>query len=114
MFEYSLALLINNEIIKLAKKFNWKSVKCIMLKMGMMNALNPKLIENAFSQVAKGGVNENAQLLIMITPFKLRCKNCKQYIYSEEKLNLCPNCGAFELEIQAGREFCIELLEVEN
>ena len=114
MFEFSLALLVNNEIIKLAKKFNWKAVKCIMLKIGMMSALNPKLICAAFSQVSKGTVTENAKLLIMTTPFKLRCKNCKQYIYSEDKQKLCPSCGAYELEAQSGFEFCIELLEVES
>lgn len=114
LFEFSFALLVHREIVTLSRKFGWNKVKCILLKAGMMNAINPQLVAASFEHVSKGTVTEGARLLVMTTPLVMRCKHCGKEAYSEERLYLCPNCGHEELEMHSGLEFCIELLEVER
>lgn len=114
MFEFSLAILVNREIINLSKRSNWSRVRCVLIKIGMINALNPKLIAAAFAQISKGTVTEDTKLFIMTTPFIMRCQHCKNIICSEEKPFVCPYCGSHDLELASGLEYCVELLEVER
>lgn len=114
MFEFSLALLVNKEVTALSRKFGWNKIKCILLKIGMMNAMNQQLIAASFAQVSKGTIMEDTKLLIMTTPLVMRCKHCGKDSYGEEKIYLCPHCGHDEMEMHSGLEFCIELLEVER
>jgi hydrogenase nickel incorporation protein HypA/HybF len=88
-------------------------VKRIVLEIGKLTAVLPDAIRFCFDTVAEGSPLEGAELVIIETPGKARCRQCGRELVLEQPFGQCDECGNnYDLEWLAGDELRIRELEI--
>jgi hydrogenase nickel incorporation protein HypA/HybF len=90
-----------------------RQVKVVTLMIGELSGVEQEAVRFCFPIVAKGTAAEGARLEIVRIPAMVRCRACS----AEFRLNddwACPACSALGGEVQGGREFFVESIEVEE
>ena len=114
MNEYSITHSVNDAIQVLCQWFGWKKVNRITVKIGGMKQVNPELMTFIFAGVSKNTPAEGAILSVMLIPITYHCYSCGREGMREDNQFLCPYCGSKNVKLLSGREFSIEILEVEG
>jgi hydrogenase nickel incorporation protein HypA/HybF len=58
-----------------------------------------------------GTVAEDATAELVVLPVSERCGSCGNSWHSDDIQELCPNCGAADIELTGGEELVLELIE---
>jgi hydrogenase nickel incorporation protein HypA/HybF len=90
-----------------------RQVKIITLKIGELSGVEPEAVRFCFDIVSKGTVTEGARLEIIKIPAMIRCRKCSCDFHLNDDWS-CPACAAIGGEVQSGREFFVESIEVEE
>lgn len=101
-------------ILALCKKSGWSKIRRVLLKIGGMRKVNPELMSFIFTSLVKDTPAEGALLSVMIIPVTLKCYACGHINIREDTQFLCSSCGSRNVQLLAGLEFNIEVLEVES
>ena len=110
-------LAITEGIIKIAveaaKQNNAERVLSIKIKCGEFSGVVPQLIQEYFDIVSNETIAQGAKLLVEKIPITIKCFDCNTENVIEKSNIKCPKCGSFNYRIIAGKEFFIDLVEVE-
>jgi len=112
MHEFSLA----SDIVEiLREKFPAKNarIQTINLQVGKLSCLVPESLSFCFDVFRKEPLIEKAELHITQPNGEAYCNQCRTNVQITELYSLCPNCGAFGLEIEQGEELKILSVEVD-
>jgi hydrogenase nickel incorporation protein HypA/HybF len=114
MHEFSLAV----EVIKLAQyeaeKNNASSVSEITIEVGNMCGVEADAFESAIGLLVEGSILEKTSLKILKTKGTGRCIGCNLEFEMNQRMDTCPECGAFPSEIIGGTEFRVVSLLIED
>lgn len=112
MHEFSLA----QEVIKLAEyeaeKNNAHIVSEITIEIGNMSGVDPDAFESALGLLKEGSILQDAYLNIIRIWGRGVCNACKKEFEMNQRMDTCPECGAFPSEIRGGSEFRVVSLGI--
>ncbi len=113
MHEMSLAESVLQIIEESARAQNFRRVRCVVLEIGKLSAVEPDAMRFCFDSVMRGTLAEGAVLQIVETPGTGRCLACGSIMAMQEQYGLCPSCGSPRLQITAGNQMRVKDLSVE-
>ena len=114
MHELPISENILNIALSNAKKANAKRITDIYLVIGQLSSFIDESIQFYWDIISKDTIAEGAELHFDRIPAKFQCKRCRNYFGLDGEDFLCPRCSSTEIEINSGREFYLESIEVEH
>jgi hydrogenase nickel incorporation protein HypA/HybF len=103
---------ITQEVIAIAtERSGGAKVVRVVLEIGKLSAVLPDAVRFCFDLCCEGTEMEGAQLEIIETPGRARCKECGAELVLEQPFGRCE-CGCTDLEWLAGEELRVKELEV--
>lgn len=112
MHEISLCENIREIIEEQATASGFSKVNCVWLQVGPLSCVEPDALRFGFDVVMRGSVAEGARLDIETPEASAFCLACFETVAVRHRLDVCPSCGAGELQIKSGEELRIRELEV--
>lgn len=92
---------------------SFSRVRTVRLAIGALAAVDPEALRFCFDAVTRGSVAEGARLDLRTPPGEAWCHNCGKTVAVSSRLDACPLCGGYRLEVTGGDEMRIIDLEVE-
>ncbi len=115
MHEYSIVQSLLDIIEEHAQKHGAKSVRKVVVKIGVLSGVEPHLLHVAFDTFKEGTICQEAELQMNIQPIIARCRSCNE---TNEYPNVqiffeCRHCGSVDLEIVDGEDMLLMSLEMD-
>ncbi|MBN1854683.1 MAG: hydrogenase maturation nickel metallochaperone HypA [Pirellulales bacterium] len=113
MHEFSLvqSLLDQVESIRLAERA--ERVLSIRVNVGEFSGVEPDLVRDAFDMLVEATPTQGAELDIITTPLKARCRDCGGEFYVEHFFFECPTCYSRDIMVIQGEGVILETVELE-
>ena len=89
-------------------------VNTITIRVGCLSGASPEALRFAFDVVVLSTRFCGARLVILQPRITCRCRTCGRAHEAMELLFQCPSCGGCEVEIEGGRDLCLESIEVQE
>ena len=96
-----------------AERASARRITRINLVIGKLSGIVDESVQFCFDFISQGTLAEGAQLAFEWRPVRLRCRACGSEFVLQDEDWLCPACQSLGGDIIAGREFCIDSIEVE-
>ncbi|MCG8534665.1 MAG: hydrogenase maturation nickel metallochaperone HypA [Pseudomonadales bacterium] len=91
----------------------FKKVNVVCLEVGTLSCVEPEALRFSFDAVSKNTLAQHAHLDIIQLPGLAQCSQCCTTHPVENKIDACPQCGHYPLQIIQGEELRVKNLEVE-
>jgi hydrogenase nickel incorporation protein HypA/HybF len=123
MHEFSFAYNIFKVAEATALKYNAKKITEVQLEIGELTLIVPRLLKESFKMATKGSIAEGAELQIIITPGKIRCRNCgkESSVSLDENAYLtglqlfqCRHCQSQDTEIIDGKKANVKNIKIQE
>jgi hydrogenase nickel incorporation protein HypA/HybF len=88
-----------------------REVLRVKVRVGRLHHVHPEAFEQSFAMAAMGTIAEDATAELVFLPVTERCGSCGEAWDSEDLQELCPRCGAADIELTGGEELVLELIE---
>lgn len=83
----------------------------VNVKVGRLQAVEPRQLVACFELFAEGTVAEGAELAVEVIPIRARCRSCNKEFDVPRFHFLCPTCGDGAVDVVQGQELYIESFE---
>lgn len=113
MHELSIACSLVKAAIEEATRHRATHVVNLDVVLGALSGVEMESLRFCFPAVARGTMCEGAGLNVEIVPATGRCPVCLTTCEVCDFMAPCPNCAAWPLGIQGGREMTLRAVEVE-
>jgi hydrogenase nickel incorporation protein HypA/HybF len=87
-------------------------VRKVTLEIGVLSAVLPDAVRFCFDVCARGTPCEGAELQIVETKGRARCRACNSEFEPRDVALACP-CGAFGGEVLSGQQILVRTVEVD-
>lgn len=123
MHEFSFAYNIFKVAEATAIKYNAKKITEVYLEIGELTLIVPDLLKQSFKMATHGSIAEDAELIIEITPGKIRCRDCEKestVTLSEEsylkglQLFQCQHCKSNNTEVIEGKKANVKNIKIQE
>ncbi len=114
MHEMSLCESIIQIIEEEARQHGFARVQAVHLEIGALAGVEIPAMEFSFDVVRRGTVAEDARLVIHTIPGTAWCMGCDSNVEVRERLQACPKCGSWRLQVTGGEDLRIRHLEVDD
>lgn len=104
MHELSLALEVLGLVTNEAAKNRVKVIYEIQIEIGKISGVESDVFQTALEITARNSILDKAKIIIIKSPGKGRCMNCREEFEMEDLLALCPICQHRPSEITGGKE----------
>lgn len=91
-----------------------RRVTDIYLVIGNLTSLVDDSIQFYWDMISQGTLSEGATLHFQRVRARMHCQDCGNDYEMDSKLQPCPNCGSFSFHVQAGEEFYMDSIEIEQ
>jgi len=113
MHEVSLCRALVELLRQQAEQDGFSRVHAVWLQVGPLAAVVPEAMALAFEACTPGTLAEGARLHLVEEEARARCRCCGGCWRISSRLEPCPDCGAYELDVLSGDALTISELEVE-
>ena len=104
---------ITQEIVALAEsRADGRRVRRVVVEIGRLSAVLPDAVRFCFELCAEGTTLGGAELRIIETPGRARCRACEEVVELDRPFGRCT-CGNTDLEWLSGEELRVTEIEVE-
>lgn len=124
MHEFAFAMDIFKIAEATAKKYNAKKITEVYLEIGELTLIVPELLKHSFKMATTGSIAEEAELVIEITPGKIKCRECHKIsnvtIREEEsyltglQLFQCQHCESKNTEVIEGKKANVKNIKIQE
>lgn len=114
MHEMSIALSVIDIASKEARAGKADKIEAIHLDVGMLAGVMIDSLEFCFDSASKDSMANGAELIINQIPGRGKCLECGTAFEVESFITICPNCGAYRVEIDQGRELRVASITVSD
>ena len=106
-----------------ANKYHAKRITQVFLEIGELTLIVPELLKKSFEMATTGSIAEGAELIIEITPGKIKCRECGKegsVTLSEEnylkglELFRCQYCGSNNTEVIDGKKANVKNIKIQE
>jgi hydrogenase nickel incorporation protein HypA/HybF len=98
----------------IAREHQARKVVSITLGMGPLSGVEESLLKHAYPVAVAGSLAEGAELLIRVTPIKVRCTSCGEESDATANSLLCSHCGDWRTELVSGDELLLVSVELDK
>lgn len=98
---------------RIAAERGARGVGRIVVHVGPLCGVEPKLLADAFPIAAAGGIAEGAELIIENLPIRVRCNSCERESEASTSNLTCRHCGNWQTQLIGGDELLLASLELE-
>jgi len=103
---------ITQEVVALVGEHcQGRQVRRVVLEIGKLSAVLPDAVRFCFDLCAEGTPAAGAELEIVVTPGRGRCRACRREVELDRPFGRCE-CGSTDLEWLAGDELRVRELEL--
>jgi hydrogenase nickel incorporation protein HypA/HybF len=123
MHEFAFAMNIFKVAEATAIKNKAKKITEVYLEIGELTLIVPQLLKQSFKIATTGSIAEGAELVIEVTPGKIKCRECNKIstiTLSEEsyltglQLFQCQNCESKNTEIIEGKKANVKNIKIQE
>lgn len=123
MHEFSFAMNIFKVAEATALKYKAEKITEVYLEIGELTLIVPELLKQSFKMATAGSIAEDAELIIEVTPGKIKCKDCGKVstvTLSEEaqltglQLFQCRHCESKNTEIIEGKKANVKNIKIQE
>lgn len=112
MHELSVCQALLGQVEAIAQEHRAKGVEKIVLRIGPLAGVEPRLLQEAFPIARAGSVAASAELQIEILPIKVRCESCGAESEAAANRLLCGACGDWHTQLISGDELLLASVEM--
>jgi len=102
------------QIETIAQDNDASRITSITLGMGPLSGVEERLLSHAYPVASAGTVAEDAELIILTTPVRVRCSACGTEGTAEPNRLLCGHCGDWRTELISGDELLLIRVELDK
>lgn len=111
MHELSICNALLGQVERIGREQGAGQVSRIVLSIGPLSGVEPKLLRHAWPLAATGSVAEHAQLDIETGDVVVRCTQCGTETPVAPNRLLCGACGDFRTRLVSGDEMLLKRVE---
>lgn len=112
MHELSVCQGLLSQCERIAAERGAEGVSRVVVRVGPLSGVEPKLLEDAFPIAAAGGIADGAQLVIEALPIRVRCNSCERESEASTSNLTCRHCGDWQTQLIGGDELLLASLEL--
>jgi hydrogenase nickel incorporation protein HypA/HybF len=86
----------------------------IRVRIGPLAGVVPELLASAFPLAAAGSRMEHAELDLVSSPIKVRCRTCGAETEAAMNRLVCGACGDWHTQVVSGDELLLDSVELET
>ncbi|MBL8487687.1 MAG: hydrogenase maturation nickel metallochaperone HypA [Rhodocyclaceae bacterium] len=113
MHEMSLAEGVIQIVEDAARAAQCRRVSAVILEIGRLSSVEPEALRFCFDAVSRGSIAEGARLEIEDVPGTAWCMQCSESVEVAARLEGCPRCGSYQLQVTGGTEMRVKEVEIE-
>ena len=114
MHELSVCLALLQQVERVAREHNARSIDRIVVRVGPLSGVEPDLLKNAYPIAVAGTIAEDAELEIEIADILVRCSRCEAESRATVNKMLCAECGDYRTILVSGDEMILQRVELER
>lgn len=114
MHELPVTQAVLKQSLEEASAKNAKKITNIYLEIGEFAGYVDESIDFYWKIVAANTIASDAAIHVTRTKGQLSCLSCKRNISSDKKLDTCPFCDSFKLNIVGGDQLIIISIDIEE
>ncbi len=123
MHEFGFAMQIFKVAEATAIKYKAKKITQVFLEIGELTLIVPELLKKSFEMATKGSIAEGSELVITLTPGKIKCRECEKegpVTLSEENylrgldLFKCRHCGSNNTQVIEGKKANVKNIKIQE
>lgn len=80
----------------------------IRVRFGVLHAVHPESMAQAFRLVAEGTEASDATIDLVSVPAKTSCRDCGSVAETSDPLAVCQRCGSDRVDLTGGDEMILE------
>ena len=112
MHELSVCQALLGQVESIAQEHRAKGVAKIVLHIGPLAGVEPRLLQEAFPIARAGGIADTAELQIEILPIRVHCASCGADSEAAANRLLCGVCGDWHTQLISGDELLLARMEM--
>lgn len=112
MHELSVCQALMRQVEEVAAKHGAICVERIVLHIGPLAGVEPRLLQDAFPIACAGTVADTAVLVIEELPLRIRCDSCGAESDAQPNRLLCGACGDWHTRVISGDELLLASVEL--
>jgi hydrogenase nickel incorporation protein HypA/HybF len=112
MHELSLCQALLAQVEQVAQDHQAHRVDKVVLRIGPLSGVEPRLLQDAFPIARAGTVAADAELLIEELPLTVRCQSCGAETAAQPNRLICGACGDWHTQLISGDELLLASVEL--
>ena len=114
MHELAICQALIEQVERVARENEARRVVQVVVSVGPLSGVEPKLLQHAYPLAAAGTLAEAAPLVVETEPVRVRCRSCA--VESEALPNrvLCGACGDWQVDVVSGEQLLLKRVEIER
>lgn len=112
MHELSIGRALLAQVMLVMTQRHAVAVTSITVRIGPLAGVEPALLRAAYEQLRIDTIAENAVLVILAAPVRIRCGTCTGIGEAAPNRLVCPRCGSRETTLLGGDEMLLEAVEL--
>ncbi len=114
MHELAVCQALIEQVERVARDNAARRILSITVSVGPLSGIEAKLLEHAYPLAAAGTVAEEAGLVVVTVPVRVRCRTCKSETEAAPNRLLCGACNDWQVDVIAGEEMLLQRVEIET
>ena len=110
MHEFAVCQALLTEVQRISREHCARAVTRIVVRMGPLSGVEPRLLERAFDFARVGSVAAEAELCIESTPVRVQCLECDGESEPLPNRLVCAHCGGWRTRLISGDELLLQRL----
>ncbi len=112
MHELSVCQALLAQVEQVARDNQAQHVDKIVLRIGPLAGVEPRLLQDAFPIARVGTVAADAELVIETLPLTVRCQGCGAETAAQPNRLICGACGDWHTQLISGDELLLASVEL--
>lgn len=114
MHELAVCQALIEQVERVARDHDARRVISVVIAIGPLSGIEPKLLEHAYPLAAAGTVAECASLVVETEPVRVRCRTCRAETDALPNRILCADCGGWQVDVTSGEQMLLKRVELET
>jgi hydrogenase nickel incorporation protein HypA/HybF len=114
MHELAICQALIEQVERVARDNEARRVISIVVSVGPLSGIEPKLLEHAYPLAAAGTVAESATLVVETVAVRVRCRTCHAETGALANRLLCGACNDWQVDVTSGEEMLLKRVEIET
>jgi hydrogenase nickel incorporation protein HypA/HybF len=114
MHELAICQALMSQVETIARDNHAARVIAITVGMGPLSGVEEQLLKNAYPIASADTVAAEAELVIQLSPVRVRCSSCNKESTVAANRLICNHCGDWRTELLSGDELILLRVELDK